>query len=571
MKKKLFIAILVIAAMGLALMVSRGFLSKTGLIDNINKAERIITAGEHFFPEGIIVKKDEVLIIKPGAHLFMGKSARIKVKGKIIAKGTKQNPIIFSGNNAYWRGIKIEGGRQPDINKYKQFFMANKFENSDFIPSIKNGNIFLYCEFENLATEDKERNRLNRERGVIEAENTCLVVSFCGFDKDIFHIGCILPTNSLALISHNRITSKMVMKVIFARKSVIILHHNLIAPKRYEYQTWPDGICSENGMAIIGYNDFEGTADDAISSRDSLCFILRNNINRPFDDGLDIDNRSKAYIIDNYISQPYDEGILISDQASAILVDNNIRRVKADSNAVFPINTANAALTLRSGGKAYCRNLQVRDSDRGIYLKQEMPLVFSQEGFRLIKQAILRLSDEKISFTNIRCSSKQELIDLLDNSYEDYQGFKILNVRQGNKESNFMFLPRLSRKVFKLVGHEKIYRSDISNKMRDVLSGQVKERLANYINFLYIENSIIKDVKVPFVKEKPYYIKMREMKIEEDNIGDKEESTQQLFPNEIAKFAQDTKNADRKFNEVVRKKIYVERLIQVMETLVNEL
>ena len=42
---------------------------------------------------------------------------------------------------------------------------------------------------------NKERGRHNREKGVIEAKNSSLIVSYCKFDKDIFHIGCILPNS----------------------------------------------------------------------------------------------------------------------------------------------------------------------------------------------------------------------------------------------------------------------------------------------------------------------------------------------------------------------------------------
>ncbi|MFH0912805.1 MAG: right-handed parallel beta-helix repeat-containing protein [Candidatus Omnitrophota bacterium] len=532
-----------------------------------DKAETVISAGKHEFPQGIIVKKGEALIVNPGAHLKMGKNTRIIVEGKIIAKGTKDRPIIFSGSDGYWRGIKITGTNSPpDINRYKELFERNEFERSDFISSLRRGNIFLYCEFENLATESRQRDKYNRETGVIEVKNSSLIVSHSKFNKDILHIGCILSDESVALISNNHVSSLMIMKAVFARESVIIVHHNSIAPKRYEYQTWPDGIVSDNGMAIIYGNNFDGTGDDAIDCGNSLCFIANNNINRPFDDGIDIDCGAKAYIVGNNISQPYDEGIIISDQSFALLIDNQINGVKSTNVTSGPlINTANAALTLRSGGKAYCKNLTITDSDRGIYLKQELPLVLNQQEFNSIKQAILDLSEQEISLT-AGYSSKQELLKILDNSYEDYRGLKILGDPQEGKDKGFIYLIRPLKKIFKLIGHNHIQSKIDLDQLLKIPDEKIKQKLARYINFLYLDNSIISNSAIPLIREKPYYLKIQGVKIGQDNIDLEDDRTHQLSANELTNFIQTTKAIDGEFGKINKKIGYVEKLIKKMDT-----
>ena len=68
-------------------------------------------SGEVPIEKDLTVPEDSTLVIEPGARLRMGNDTRIFVKGRIIAKGTEDKPIIFEGidKDVYWRGIKIEG------------------------------------------------------------------------------------------------------------------------------------------------------------------------------------------------------------------------------------------------------------------------------------------------------------------------------------------------------------------------------------------------------------------------------------------------------------------------------
>ena len=226
--------------------------------------------GSHEFPEGLKISEKEVLVIEPGSTLFMGENARIEIDGKIIAKGTSDEPIIFKGkDDVYWRGIVINGRDEtPDIEVYRKLLKEKNFEKSDYLDSIENGNFFVNCHFENLMTDGKETAE-NRVKSVIEARRTAVTVSNCSF-SDIVHIGCVQTEESLALIKNNYVDSYFVMKVFHLIRSVHITYANELVPHRYEWNTWAEGVYSKSSVAIVVDNIIEGLPDNGIDNDYSL-------------------------------------------------------------------------------------------------------------------------------------------------------------------------------------------------------------------------------------------------------------------------------------------------------------
>ena len=465
----------------------------------------ILEEGLHRISDNLVIPEGKTLIIKPGANLKIAKEKKIIVNGKIIAKGTENNPIIFEGDGDYWRGIIIEGNNsRSDMINYRQMLEREKFEETNFISSIEQGNVFSYCRFKDLATKDKGRNKNNRVKAIIEVNNAPLRVSYSEFNENIYYIGCIQPTNSLALINNNEIKSKMIVKAIYANDSVVIMFDNLVDPRRYEYETWPDGIVVNNGVGIIVNNTFDGTADDAIDFGGSYGIILNNSIKNTFDDGLDIDNGSFVYVIDNNISKIRDEALMISDQSIAIMLNNTIE------------NT-NSGLTLRSGSTIYSKNLLIDNTQIGIKFLQEIPLVLSQNKFRLIKEKISNLSNEDIWMVSINApgkypdkqmengeiykkngdaiiASKETLTDIFDKTYSNIQGLKVLNsyARDIDNRGDSVYLSKPLRKVFnELIDVKKIQTIEEGNKNFNFLEEKNKNQILKYNNKLFLENSII--------------------------------------------------------------------------------
>ena len=130
-----------------------------------------LSRGVYLFDKDLYIPTNITLIIKPGAILKFNKGARIISKGKIVAIGTEDSPLIFKGNNNYWRGIKLVSNlscckknefSSNDNNNTKNIFQEG------FPSIIRSGNIFNCCVFQDV----REGNRLimgkNNFKGAIE-------------------------------------------------------------------------------------------------------------------------------------------------------------------------------------------------------------------------------------------------------------------------------------------------------------------------------------------------------------------------------------------------------------------
>ncbi|MEI6596879.1 MAG: right-handed parallel beta-helix repeat-containing protein, partial [bacterium] len=350
------------------------------IIKENNHNNIIIRAGINRFPQGLKVAEKEYLTIDPGAILLMGEGTEIEIKGNIVARGTKKNPIIFkSENNVLWRGIKIIGGNSNlDLEGYKQAIRNKTFNESDYLESIKNGNIFNYCHFENLAAENKERVAENRLKAAIEANNTTLTVSNSIF-ANIVNIGCVKTQDSLALVNHNFTDSKMVMKAFHFVRSFHITYDNKLIPKKGERLLWPVGIYTKSGVGIIYGNEIEGFGDNGIDNDNNcLVYIIKNTITDIYDDGIDIDYQTEAYVVGNKINSTADNGILISEQSTAILIDNEI-------------SNTNVGITLRNGGRTFIKNTNISQSKYGIKIFNQVPLFIDKNDFSNIKEKLKSL------------------------------------------------------------------------------------------------------------------------------------------------------------------------------------
>ena len=114
--------------------------------------------------ENISVAKDVTLTIEPGVKINFAKYAKMTVNGKLLAEGTAQDSIIFTGNQ--WTGIFIEyqsnGG-----SKIKYARIANA--SSSWCP---NGN--CYGQIQLVNTELSNSNVYNIYNGISASNQSVL-------------------------------------------------------------------------------------------------------------------------------------------------------------------------------------------------------------------------------------------------------------------------------------------------------------------------------------------------------------------------------------------------------------
>ena len=83
--------------------------------------------------ENISVAKDVTLTIEPGVKINFATYSKMTVNGKLLAEGTAQDSIIFTGHQ--WSGITIDYASKGSKIKYSRISNAN----ADWCP---NGNCY---------------------------------------------------------------------------------------------------------------------------------------------------------------------------------------------------------------------------------------------------------------------------------------------------------------------------------------------------------------------------------------------------------------------------------------------
>lgn len=374
-----------------------------------------LKSGTHKFPQGLRVPEEKTLLIRPGATLLMGADSRLVVEGKIIAKGKEEQPITFTTpEGEYWRGIKIKGDEQaPDIEKYKKLLNNKNFTKSNYFNSLKKGNAFIDCRFQNLKTNGQEVKE-NRLKAAIEAYRVSMVISDSSFEN-IVHMGGVKAEESLVLARNNQTFSKNIMKTFMFVESVHMTINNTLKPNRQEYHLWPEAIYTKAGVAIVADNMIQGYSDNGIDNDLALSFIFNNDIKDVYDDGIDIDNKTTAYILGNNIENTKFNSILVSNQSSAIIMDNNMSK-------------SQWGITLRNGGDAKIENVTIVDCEYGLRLFNRVPLLLTKKDFNRVKDKFRNLSKKEIDkWGHYVFQNNQGAVDLFESSYDNHGDVYIYN------------------------------------------------------------------------------------------------------------------------------------------------
>ncbi len=454
-------------------------------------SQDITIKGKASFQTDFTVPKKSTLIIYPGSNLKMGDNVKIIINGKIIAKGTKEKPIIFEGNNdtIFWQGIKIIGSdAAPNINEYWKWIKdGDKEKETLFLEKIKKGNIFEYCIFKNTAT-GKPFKRGNRWKATIQAYNTSIRVSYSKFEN-IFEIGGVLTKKSYEVIDNNIFDDKTMHKAINSTDSVVgILYNNIIKGHRTTNQTCADGIWTRDFVGLIASNTIDAVADDGIDTDNSKIIVLNNNITNACDDGIDIDSKGIAYIIKNNISSIADNGILMSNQSKGILVKNTIKN-------------SPSGLTLRNGANIVANKMEIKNNGKGVLLFHGIPCMLSNEDFNSIK---IQLREYEKLHPECDCGIKgvksaQDAINIFEKYYTHNNDYWIFNQTKFETISQFDKL----KKLFKYI--------DVLNlKYFENKESKLNSFCIALKNSLYMTCSTVKDNKQDIALFHSFKIKIKD-------------------------------------------------------------
>ena len=496
---KLFmLAIAIIFLMACDNTSTKGSISQQG--------NKVVISGEVEINQDLNIKDDHVLIIEPGSILKFGDDIQIKVKGKILAKGTQENPIVFQsiGENVFWRGIEIENLNDiPDIDRFWEWIESGNKETEDyFFEQIEKGNIFEYCNFKDLATKSRDFKRKNKWKGTIEAYNTSLRVSHCTF-RNVLYFGGVLTQRSYVIVNDCNFDDETIHKGINSTDRAVGLFCNNYIEGHRDYNTrCADGIWTKQFVGLISNNTIISTGDDGIDLDGSRAMIFNNKITGVMDDGIDVDNKGLCYLVDNTVDGANENGILVSDESKAICIRNKI------SNSVNGI-------ALRDGVEVVSEEMDIRNNVNGVILFQNIPGLITLNDFENIKAKVNGLNVDEIYEAEYisGIESPEDVISILDNYYSQNGQYWEFNNNDYEEVSELDDL----KKVFKLIGVldlEYIAPEKSASTNAAKLSAKLK-------NGIFISAAVIKDNEEDIALYHDYNIRIEDSEFTSE-AGEKE-------------------------------------------------
>ena len=200
------------------------------------------------------VDSNQTLIIEEGTKIYFHKDAGLYVKGRVIAKGTVQNPIIFQGDR-----LEDDYANVPD--QWSQILLYSGSKNNEFSNvEIKNANIGLQVgniEDEGFATVKLTNTKIQNMayagifalKSEIVAEN-CLITNCGSFAVALLVGGTYEFTHSTIANYWGGFSSK-------SRSTPSLLIQNFVSVKKDKPDYVGDLVKANFGNCIIAGNAFD--------------------------------------------------------------------------------------------------------------------------------------------------------------------------------------------------------------------------------------------------------------------------------------------------------------------------
>ena len=231
-----------------------------------DKYKFVLKSGEHIIDETVIVPENVEINIEPGAVILFNSNSSFISYGRIIAKGTKENPIIIKAKDSVRKTMAVVGkGADGSI-------------------------------FSNVVIKDGSETFIN---------GICFTGALAVHDSEVIISDCVFEDN------HG--DDALNIKKATARIENCIFRNNDFDAIDLDF--------AEDG--IIERCQFINNGNDAIDTSSSKIVIKNNIINNCSDKGISCGEGTIVTIFNNSISG-CDIGIAIKDRSFAVLINNSI-------------------------------------------------------------------------------------------------------------------------------------------------------------------------------------------------------------------------------------------------------
>jgi parallel beta-helix repeat protein len=227
--------------------------------------ETIVINGTWIINKDTHIKQNQHLNIRPGTKVLINSNVSLNIEGSIIAKGTVDNPIIFTNYNNTWGAITISG--------------KNAF------------GIFDYTIIENGSGDIFGRSKYTGMLSIYGARS-------------------IVINNSI--IRNNRYFDD----AFNSKETYTIIENNIIE------NTYSDAIDFDKSAGKIKNNRFYNIGGDAIDISTTNIDIIGNYIELTGDKGISVGEKSNPTIIGNRIKNT-SIGIAVKDLSSPSIKNNS--------------------------------------------------------------------------------------------------------------------------------------------------------------------------------------------------------------------------------------------------------
>ncbi len=228
----------------------------------------------------IIIPPDKTLTIPAGVVIKFDTVAVFEVRGKLIAVGTTQKPILFTS-----------GQKKPQPNDWKGIFFTN---------SADNKSVLKFC-------------RIEYARTGVRVISTSPTISNCEI-KNGEDNGILLKT-SRSEISFNVIQQNKNDGIVAENFKGKIENNKIIA-------NGDDGIDLRKSKCLVKKNIISENYDDGVVANDCDAKIFLNKIMKNRDDGVLVNGKKPAIAFNGIIRNTY--GIFVYGKSNPVIQNNTI-------------------------------------------------------------------------------------------------------------------------------------------------------------------------------------------------------------------------------------------------------
>lgn len=273
------------------------------------------------------VYQGNVLTIEPGVELYLDAGQSFEVYGQLIATGTEDSRILFSGYNELTLDTFLLYGSNDCTFQYCTF---HKFYSVSVLQYYASLTIFEHCIFENGSM-----------RG-LEILSGSAIVRYNTFRNNFLHLSIIAPTMGEINVEDNLMTgTQRVSLYVVGLNPDVSIHNNIITGGTNNF---PAVYIEDSSMAELVNNDISNHSMGIYIGQSSYAKVLNNKIHNNrwgmYLDNINSDNQTM--IQGNLIYNNQEDGICHVNSSALIsnntIVNNNTQHIQNSAGIWFSFN-----------------------------------------------------------------------------------------------------------------------------------------------------------------------------------------------------------------------------------------